>query len=186
MKFLIVGLGNTGSDYEHTRHNIGFDIADHLVLKNKGFFNPGRYADVSEFRLKGKQITVIKPTTFMNLSGKALRYWMQELNIPIENVLVLVDDLALPFGTIRLRGNGSDAGHNGLKNIQEILGNANYPRLRFGIGNDFPKGGQIHFVLGKWNEVESKQLTEFINKASDAVECYILQGLPKAMNLFNS
>ncbi len=186
MKYLVVGLGNIGLEYMHTRHNIGFDIVDALAEKHKTTFTSGRYADTTQFKMKGKLVTAIKPTTYMNLSGKALRYWMQELNIELEQVLVLVDDLALPFGAIRMRGNGSDAGHNGLKNIHEILLTQNYPRLRFGIGNDYPKGRQVEYVLGKWDKIETEKLPELISKSVEATECFILQGLAKAMNMFNT
>ena len=186
MKYLIVGLGNIGAEYAHTRHNIGFDIADAFAQKHNAVFSPDRYADMAQVKLKGKSITLIKPTTYMNLSGKSLRYWMQELKIDLQNVLVLVDDLALPYGTLRLRGNGSDAGHNGLKNINEVMLTQNYPRLRFGIGNDFPKGRQIEFVLGKWDDSESKLFPELLSKCVEACECFVLQGLPKAMNIYNT
>ena len=186
MKYLIVGLGNIGAEYAHTRHNIGFDIADAFAQKHNAVFSSDRYADMAQVKMKGKSITLIKPTTYMNLSGKALRYWMQEFKIDLQNVLVLVDDLALPYGTLRMRGNGSDAGHNGLKNINEVMLTQNYPRLRFGIGNDFPKGRQVEFVLGKWDDTESKALPELLSKCVEACECFVLQGLPKAMNLYNT
>lgn len=186
MKYLIVGLGNIGSEYAHTRHNIGFDIVDAFAAKHQTTFAPDRYADMAQVKLKGKSVTLIKPTTYMNLSGKAVRYWLQELKIDAGNMMVLVDDLALPFGTLRMRGNGSDAGHNGLKSINELLLSQNYPRLRFGIGNDFPKGRQIEYVLGKWDEKESRDLTPLISKSVEAIECFILQDLAKAMNIFNT
>lgn len=186
MKFLIAGLGNMGLEYAHTRHNIGFDIADALADKHQAVFQSKRYADVAEIRYKGKSVTLIKPTTYMNLSGKAVRYWLNELKTDPAHMLVLVDDLALPFGKIRLRANGSDAGHNGLKNIQEVLLTQTYPRLRFGIGNDFPQGRQIEFVLGKWNETEKSGLDIYISKAVEATEAFITQGLAKAMNQYNT
>lgn len=185
MKFLIVGLGNIGAEYDATRHNIGFDVADTFVLKNGGTFNLDRHAFVAEVKWKGRTFVVIKPTTYMNLSGKALKYWMDKEKIPVENVLVIVDDLALPLGTLRLRASGSDAGHNGLKNIQLVLTNDKYPRLRFGIGSDFPKGRQVEFVLGKWKPSELQAVQEAMLKSVDAIECFATQGINKAQNLFN-
>ncbi len=150
MKYLIVGLGNIGTDYHHTRHNIGFDVADAFAAKHGALFRSDRLADVAEIKWKGRILVVIKPTTYMNLSGKAVKYWMDKEKIPAENMLVIVDELALPLEVIRLRPGGSDAGHNGLKSIQETIGTNQYPRLRFGIGNDFPKGRQVDYVLGRW------------------------------------
>lgn len=186
MKFLVVGLGNIGPEYAHTRHNIGFDMAEAFAAKYNAVFQSRRYADVAEIRLRGKSITLIKPTTFMNLSGKAVRYWLNELKLTPEQMLVLVDDLALPFGKIRIRGNGSDAGHNGLKNIQEILQTKEYPRLRFGIGSEYPQGRQVEFVLGAWNDEENQSLKEIFPKTVEAIECFVMQGLAKAMNLYNT
>ncbi len=185
MKYLIVGLGNIGDEYAHTRHNIGFDVADALAEKYKEIFKPDRYVDLAEFSLRGRQVVVIKPNTYMNLSGKALRYWMQALKIPVENVFVVVDDLAIGFNKIRIRGNGSDAGHNGLKSIQELLLTQNYPRLRFGIGNNYAKGRQVEFVLGKWDNEELKEIPILINKSVQAVESFVLRGLAATMNDFN-
>jgi peptidyl-tRNA hydrolase, PTH1 family len=185
MKFLIVGLGNIGAEYDSTRHNIGFEVADALVIKNGGSYALDRHAFVSEVKWKGKTLVVIKPTTYMNLSGKALKYWMDKEKIPVEQVLVIVDDLALPLGTLRLRGSGSDAGHNGLKNIQLVLMSDKYPRLRFGIGNDFPKGRQVDFVLGRWKPSELPVVKESLLKSLDVIECFASQGIEKAMNLFN-
>lgn len=185
MKFLIVGLGNIGSEYEKTRHNIGFEVLDYFAAKHKGIFTTEKHADFCEFGLKGKKIIAIKPTTYMNLSGKAVRHWMNEYKIDLKNVLVIVDDLAIPFGKLRIRANGSDAGHNGLKNIHEVLQTQEYTRLRFGIGNDFPKGRQIDFVLGKWSKEETSELITLIPKASDAIESFVLQGLGPTMTIFN-
>ncbi len=185
MKFLIVGLGNIGSEYANTRHNIGFDIADALVIKHNKSFTLNRYAEYCALPIKGKQVHVIKPTTFMNLSGKAVRYWMQELKIEIYQVFILVDDLAIDFGKIRIRANGSDAGHNGLKNINYLLQTQNYPRLRFGIGNNFVKGKQVDYVLGKWNEEEQTKLPELIKHCVDAIEAFTQIGLERTMNLYN-
>jgi peptidyl-tRNA hydrolase, PTH1 family len=185
MKFLIVGLGNIGSEYNGTRHNIGFDIADGLVKKHNGSFDDKRYAYYSALSLKGKQLHVIKPTTYMNLSGKAVRYWMNELKIELPNIFVLVDDLAIDFGKIRIRSNGSDAGHNGLKSINELLMSQNYARLRFGIGNDYPKGRQVDYVLGTWKQHESEKLPGLIEHSVNAVESFAQIGLERTMNFYN-
>jgi PTH1 family peptidyl-tRNA hydrolase len=185
MKYLIVGLGNIGDEYAHTRHNIGFDVADALAEKYKESFKADRYADVAEFSLRGRHVTIIKPNTYMNLSGKAVRYWMQAQKIPIENIFVIVDDLAIAFNKIRIRGNGSDAGHNGLKSIQELLLTQNYPRLRFGIGNNYPKGRQIDFVLGKWSNEELVEIPSLIKHSVQAVESFVTRGLANTMNDFN-
>lgn len=186
-KFLIAGLGNIGEEYEGTRHNIGFDILDACVSKWKvPFDNNCRYGAIAEYSLKGRSITLLKPSTYMNLSGKAVRYWLQEAQVPFLNLLVVVDDLALPFGTLRMKGLGSDGGHNGLKSIQEILGTDRYPRLRFGIENNFPKGGQVNYVLGKWTEEEQKKLPEYISKAVDAIESFCLIGAERTMNIHNT
>ena len=164
MKFLIVGLGNVGDEYAHTRHNIGFDVVNAFVQKHKGSFRSGRLAYVSEIKLKGKTLVCICPITFMNLSGKAVKYWMEKEKIALENVLVIVDDIAIPADKLRLRPGGSDAGHNGLKSLQEVLGTPDYPKLRFGIGNDYPKGHQSDFVLGKWKKEEEPLMKLKIEK----------------------
>jgi len=185
--FLITGIGNIGGDYDGTRHNIGFDIVDACAAKwGVKFDNNKRYGAIAEHTLKGRKITLLKPSTYVNLSGKAVRYWLQEANVPIFHLLVVLDDLALPFGTLRMKGLGSDGGHNGLKNIQEILQSNNYPRLRFGIENNFPKGRQVEYVLGKWSEEEQKTLPENINKAVDAIEAFCLIGLERTMNFHNT
>lgn len=185
-KFLIVGLGNVGAEYENTRHNIGFEVLDYLAKEHELKFRSDRLADVAELKYKGKLLVLIKPTTYMNLSGKAMNYWLQNEKIAIENSLVIVDELALPFGKIRLGPKGSDGGHNGLKNIQEILGTTNYPRLRFGIGSEFSKGHQVNYVLGKWNEDEKKTLNERVKLAADAVKAFAFIGLQRCMNDFNT
>ncbi len=185
MKFLIVGLGNIGAEYDATRHNIGFEVADSFVIKNGGNYNLDRHAFVAEVKWKGKTFIVIKPTTYMNLSGKAVKYWLDKETIPVENMLVIVDDLALPLGTLRVRASGSAAGHNGLKNIELVLTNDKYPRLRFGIGSDFPKGRQIDFVLGKWKPSEIKDVQGSLLKSIDAIECFATQGIGQAMTQFN-
>lgn len=186
MKFLIAGLGNIGSEYAFTRHNIGFLVLDALAEASGTSFLSGRYANQTSIRHKGKTFVLIKPTTFMNLSGNAVRYWMQQENIPIENLLVVTDDLALPFGKLRLRASGSDGGHNGLKHIQEILGSQQYARLRFGVGNEFLKGKQVDYVLGTWGEEEQKTLTERIELATKAVLSFGTAGVSRTMTEFNS
>lgn len=186
MKYLIVGLGNIGTDYHHTRHNIGFDVADALAVKHNVAFNSDRLADVANIKWKGKMLLTIKPTTYMNLSGKAVKYWMDKEKIPLENVMVIVDELALPLSAIRIRPGGSDAGHNGLKSIQESLATNQYPRLRFGIGNDFPKGRQVDFVLGKWTKQEEPVVQQKIDKCAEIIESFVTTGLPRTMNNYNN
>ncbi len=186
MKYLIVGLGNIGPEYQDTRHNIGFTILDALARASNVFFEDKRYGFVTQVKLKGRTLVLLKPSTFMNLSGHALRYWMQKEKIEIENVLVLVDDIALPFGTLRLKPQGSDAGHNGLKNIQDILGHNTYARLRFGIGNDFPKGYQVEYVLGKWDEEEQTLLPERVEKAIEMIKSFCLAGMQLTMTQYNN
>jgi len=185
MKYLIAGLGNIGPEYDATRHNIGFDVADAFVIKQGGNFTIDRLAAVAACSWKGKQFVVIKPTTYMNLSGKAVKYWMDKEKIALSNLLVIVDDLALPIETLRLRAGGSAAGHNGLKDIEATLGTNQYPRLRFGIGNDFPKGRQIDFVLGKWRKEELPVIEDKIRKAVDMIESFAAIGLERTMNLYN-
>jgi PTH1 family peptidyl-tRNA hydrolase len=185
MKFLIAGLGNIGAEYDATRHNIGFDIADVFVLKHGGNFSLERHAWLSVVKWKGKSFYVIKPTTYMNLSGKAVKYWMDKEKIPLENILVLVDEIALPIDTLRLRAGGSDAGHNGLKSITEILQTDQYPRLRFGVGNDFPKGRQVEHVLGRWKTDELPIVKDKIMRAVDIIESFATQGIAKTMSLYN-
>ncbi|MCH8553872.1 MAG: aminoacyl-tRNA hydrolase [Schleiferiaceae bacterium] len=185
-KYLIVGLGNIGADYAHTRHNIGFDVLDAFAKASNIFFAPDRYADVATTSLKGRKITLIKPSTYMNLSGKAVRYWAEQLQVPQENILVIVDEIALPFGTLRLKLNGSHGGHNGLKNIQDLLNTTVYPRLRFGIGNDYPKGQQVDYVLGHWSDDQQSELPELLNRAVAAIESFVLAGPQITMNTFNT
>jgi PTH1 family peptidyl-tRNA hydrolase len=185
MKFLIVGLGNIGAEYDATRHNIGFDVADCFVIKHGGTFKLDRHAFMAECKWKGKTFIVIKPTTYMNLSGKAVKYWMEKEKIAAENMLVILDDLALPLGTLRMRASGSAAGHNGLKNIELLLQSAQYPRLRFGIGNDYPKGKQADFVLSRWKPSELPIVKENILTSVDMIESFAAQGLTNTMNQFN-
>ncbi|MBN8674840.1 MAG: aminoacyl-tRNA hydrolase [Chitinophagales bacterium] len=186
MKFLIVGLGNTGNEYAHTRHNIGFDVVNAFVQKHGGSFRTDRLAYIAEVKWKGKIFVCICPTTFMNLSGKAVKYWMDKEKIAPENILVIVDDIALPLSKLRLRPGGSDAGHNGLRSLQELLGTTDYPKLRFGIGNDFPKGMQSDFVLGKWKKEEEPLVKMKIEKAVETIESFAVQGITAAMNQVNN
>ena len=184
-KFLIAGLGNIGQDYKGTRHNIGFDIADALVLKHGISFTSDRLADKAEIRWKGKTVVVIKPTTYMNLSGRAVKYCMDKEKIDIESILVIVDEIALPLSKLRLRPSGSDAGHNGLKSVQEVLMTDKYPRLRFGIGNDYPKGRQVEYVLGKWNPDEIPLVLQKIEKSVEIIEKFVSIGIALTMNEVN-
>ena len=186
MKYLVVGLGNIGSEYADTRHNIGFMILDAFAEASNIAFSTARYGAVARLRLKNKQLVLLKPSTYMNLSGNAVKYWQQLEKIPLENILVVVDDIALPFGAIRIKTGGSDAGHNGLKNIAEMLGTQAYARLRFGIGNDFPRGGQIDYVLGTFTREEKEQLSSRIKVACEAIAEYVLAGPQIAMNKFNN
>ncbi len=186
MKYLIVGLGNIGAEYHRTRHNIGFMILDAMSMASNISFSTERYGDIARARLKNKQLVLLKPSTYMNLSGEAVRYWAQKENIPVDHILIIVDDLALPFGAIRLKGSGSDAGHNGLKNIALMLGTQAYPRLRFGIGSDFSRGHQIDFVLSKFTPDLLEELKPRIDLAIDAVKTYVLAGLQTAMCNYNN
>ncbi|NCU03772.1 MAG: aminoacyl-tRNA hydrolase [Chitinophagaceae bacterium] len=185
MKFLIVGLGNIGAEYAQTRHNIGFDVVEALAVKHGASFRTDRLAAVAEMKLKGKTLICIQPSTYMNLSGKAVKYWMDKEKIPVEQVLVIVDELALPLSKLRLRSSGSDAGHNGLKSIQETLQTVAYPRLRFGIGNDYPKGRQVEFVLGKWSEAELPVVKKKIELSVEVIESFVLTGIERTMNHAN-
>ena len=185
MNFLIVGLGNIGPQYLFTRHNIGFMAVDYLAKQKDINFKTDRLASVASYKEKGHTIYLIKPTTFMNLSGKALNYWMQELKIPIENVLVIVDDLALPFGTIRLKPKGSSAGHNGLKNIEQTLGHNNYPRIRFGIGDSFPKGRQVDYVLSGFDPEEQAELPSLIDRSIEMIYSFVSAGAELTMTRLN-
>lgn len=185
-KFLIIGLGNPGNEYAHTRHNIGFDVVTAFVLKHNATFNSGRLADVAEVKWKGKIFVCIKPTTFMNLSGKAMKYWLDKEKIPVENSLTIVDDLALPLEKLRLRKGGSDAGHNGLRDIQHILGTNAYPKLRFGIGNQFPKGMQVDFVLSKWLGQEVPLVQLKIEKSIEIIQDFAAIGIDRTMSKVNN
>ena len=185
MKHLIVGLGNIGPEYEGTRHNIGFRILDAFAKASNISFQDKRYGFVAHMRVKNQELVLLKPSTYMNLSGNAVRYWMQQEKIPLENLLVLVDDLSLPVGTIRMRQGGSDAGHNGLKHIAQMLGTQAYNRLKFGIGNDYPRGGQIDFVLGHFSPEDEKVVDERVLVACDAIKAYALSGMQFAMCNYN-
>lgn len=185
-KFLIIGLGNPGTEYVHTRHNIGFDVVEAFVIKHGSFFKTARLANVAEVKWKGKIFVCIKPTTYMNLSGKAFKYWLDKENISIEKSLTVVDDLALPLDKLRLRKSGSDAGHNGLRDIQNILGTDAYPKLRFGIGSNFPKGMQVDFVLSKWLKEEIPLVNLKIDKCTEVIENFAAIGIDKTMSLINN
>lgn len=185
MKFLVVGLGNPGETYENTRHNIGFSVLEYLAKKHEGIFTMDRSGLVCTVKFRGKTVVLVKPTTFMNLSGKAVNYWLQKERIAKQNLLVITDDLALPFGKIRLKGSGSDGGHNGLKDIQQVLQSTEYARLRFGIGSDFAKGRQSDYVLGTWSEEEQGILSERIQLAAETSEAFCTVGIQLAMTQFN-
>jgi peptidyl-tRNA hydrolase, PTH1 family len=186
MKYLIAGLGNIGPDYVHTRHNIGFDVADALAKSLATDFSSGKKVWIAEGKLKGRQVYIIKPTTYMNLSGEAIRYWLQELKIPQENLLVVTDDLALPFGTLRMKPSGGAAGHNGLTNIIECLQTEQFARLRFGIGNNYPKGKQVDYVLGHWTTSESVDLLPRVETAVEMIKSFVSAGLALTMNTYNN
>jgi len=186
MKFLIIGLGNAGNEYTHTRHNIGFDVVNAFVQKHGGKFSNGRLAYVAEVKWKGKIFICICPTTYMNLSGTAIRYWMDKEKMPIENILVITDDVSLPLSKMRLRPSGSDGGHNGLRSVEASLVSRDYPRLRFGIGNEYPKGLQADFVLSKWKKEEEPLVKTKIEKAVEVIESFATRGLSLTMNDVNS
>ena len=184
-KFLAVGLGNIGEKYHNTRHNIGFKILDALAEQQDLTFETAKLGDIATFKIKGRSVLCLKPSTYMNLSGKAVNYWMQQENIPKENLLIITDDINLPFGTIRLKTKGSDGGHNGLKDIQQVLQTTSYNRFRFGVGADFGKGRQVDYVLGEWNETENEQLPERLKKSTELIKSFVLAGVNNTMNTFN-
>lgn len=186
MKYLIVGLGNIGWEYQNTRHNAGFKMVDALAQSIGAHFEENRYGAVADGRIKSAQVVLLKPNTLMNLSGHAVRYWMQIEKIPIENLLILVDDISLPFGTTRLRSQGSAGGHNGLRNIEECIGSQNYARLKFGVGNNFSQGHQIDYVLGVWDPEEEEQLDELCKTTTEIIKSFCLQGVARTMTLYNS
>jgi PTH1 family peptidyl-tRNA hydrolase len=185
MKYLIAGLGNIGTEYQETRHNIGFMVLDTLAKVSNLVFTDKRYGAITTLSTKGRELLLLKPSTFMNLSGLAVRYYMQQEKVPLENVLIVVDDLALPLGTLRLKAKGSDAGHNGLKHIAATLGTQNYARLRFGIGNNFPSGSQINYVLSKFSSDDLKQIDERLQTAGEIIKSFCLAGINNTMNTFN-
>ena len=184
-KFLIVGLGNIGAEYVNTRHNIGFKILDHFAKKENISFQASKLGDLVEYKIKGRTLLLLKPNTYMNLSGKAVKYWMEKENIEKENILVITDDLNLSFGTIRIKAKGSDGGHNGLKSIQSLLNSTEYPRFRFGISDEFKKGKQVDYVLGEWNEDEKTKLPERLDQSAAIIQSFALAGLANTMNEFN-
>ena len=186
MKYLITGLGNIGSEYANTRHNIGFDILDSLAGESNISFKDKRYGFVVEMKYRARSYWLLKPSTYVNLSGNAVRYWLKKLKLPVENLMVVVDDLALPFGTLRLRSKGGDAGHNGLAHINTILGTSGYARLRFGIGDDFHQGQQVNYVLGDWTDEQKKLLPERIELAGEIIKSFGVIGLQRTMNAYNN
>lgn len=185
MKYLVVGLGNIGSEYEDTRHNIGFKIVDALAKASTIFFEPNKLGDTATLKFKGRTLILLKPSTFMNLSGKAVNYYLQKENIKQENLLVITDDISIPFGTLRLKGKGSDGGHNGLKDIIKVLGNANFARLRFGVGSDFAQGKQVNYVLGNFAPEEQNQMGERLEKTTGIIKGFSTIGLGRTMSEFN-
>ncbi len=185
MKYLIVGLGNKGAEYESTRHNIGFKVAEKIAETMEAPFQSANFGWIAEGKHRGRKVFVLKPDTYMNLSGKAVKFWIQKENIPLENVMIITDDLALPFGTLRMKMKGSDAGHNGLKSIQDELQTQNYPRLRFGISADFSEGKQVDYVLGTWNDEEKETLAERIETFAKAALSFVFAGINNTMNTFN-
>ena len=184
-KYLIAGLGNIGPEYAHTRHNIGFQILDRLALQEGVSIEPGRLGDVGTLKVKGRSLLLLKPSTYMNRSGKAVQYWLEKEKIPLEHLLVVTDDLNLPFGTLRLKTQGSDGGHNGLRDIQAVLGTTAYARFRFGIGSEFSRGKQVDYVLGTWNEDERAALPERLDKGAALIKSFVLAGPKLTMNTFN-
>lgn len=185
MKYLIVGLGNIGSEYVDTRHNIGFRTVDAFAKKQSAEWEDKRYGFVARTRVKNAELILLKPSTYMNLSGQAVRYWAQQEKIPVERVLVIVDDLSLPVGKIRMRGSGSAGGHNGLKNIESCMMTQNYARIKFGIGNEFPRGAQVDFVLGQFSEEDNKVIEEKLDYVGEMIKSFCLQGLDRTMNQYN-
>jgi len=186
MNYLVIGLGNIGPEYANTRHNMGFIVLDAWAQASGITFSADRYASVADVSVRGHKVTLIKPSTFMNLSGKAVRYWMQQKNVPLERIIVICDDLNLPFGSIRMRSGGSNGGHNGLGNINEMLGSEEYPRIRLGIGNDYARGHQIDFVLAPLSDDEMKQMEDISVKVIEGVKCFVTQGVQRAMNSVNT
>lgn len=185
MKYLIVGLGNPGAKYENTRHNVGFKVLEELIKGSDSKFESGKLGNVAEFKFKGRTLVLLQPSTFMNLSGKAVNYWMQKEKIPLDRVLIITDDIALPFGKLRLKGKGSDAGHNGLKDIAATLNTTKYARLKFGVGSEFSKGRQVDYVLGEWNEEELKMFDERLKTSTEFIKGFATIGLDRTMSNWN-
>lgn len=185
MKYLIVGLGNPGAEYAHTRHNIGFDVLDYWVEQQNAVFEDSRYGWIAKFKIRGRQVICLKPATYMNLSGNAVRYWLNQEKIELTQLLVITDDLNLAKGVLRMRGKGSHGGHNGLRHINEVLMNEQYARLRFGVGDEFEKGKQVNYVLGKWSDEDKSLINESTKKAAEAAQIFVTEGINKAMNLYN-
>lgn len=185
-KYLLIGLGNIGDEYKDTRHNVGFLVLNKLSEKEKFSFETRKLGDLGSFKIKGRSVLCLKPSTYMNLSGKSVKYWMEKEKIPLENILVITDDLNLPFGTLRLKTKGSDGGHNGLRDIQNSLQTTNYNRLRIGVGSEFSKGRQVDYVLGKWNDEEKSALPERLERASDLIASFVLAGVKITMNEYNN
>ena len=187
MKYLIVGLGNPGEKYADTRHNIGFEVLDQLIKENEDVeFSVDRLGDIATYKFKGRTLILLKPSTFMNLSGKAVNYWMQQEKIPVDRTLIITDDLALPFGKLRMKGKGSDGGHNGLKDIIAVLNTTKFPRLRFGVGSDFARGNQVDYVLGSWTQEEYDTLNERIGVAHEFIKSFVTVGIDRTMNMWNN
>ncbi len=186
MKYIVFGLGNIGPEYQNTRHNIGFKILDAYAEASNVVFKPARYGDMAQVKYKGRVIVLIKPSTYMNLSGKAVNYWLQKEKVPIENMLIILDDLAIPFGSLRMRMKGGDAGHNGLKSINQVIGTQKYTRLRFGIGNEFSQGQQVDYVLGEWSREEKAKLKERIERVGELIKSFATIGTERTMNFFNN
>jgi peptidyl-tRNA hydrolase, PTH1 family len=184
-KYLIACLGNIGAEYVNTRHNIGFKVADHIAKQEGASFETAKLGAMAEVKIKGKTVFLLKPNTYMNLSGKAIKFWLDKENIPVENLLVVTDDLNIPFGTIRIKAKGSDGGHNGLKSTQQLLNTSDYPRFRFGISDEFKKGQQVNYVLGEWDEQEKAKLPERLDMAAEAVKSFVLSGLANTMSSYN-
>jgi peptidyl-tRNA hydrolase, PTH1 family len=185
MKYLIVGLGNPGAEYAHTRHNIGFDVLDFLAEQHNAVFEDSRYGWIAKFKIRGRQVICLKPATYMNLSGNAVRYWLNQEKVDLANLLVITDDLNLETGVLRMRGKGSHGGHNGLRHINEVLMTEQYARLRFGVGDQFEKGKQVNYVLGKWGEENKTVIDESTKKASEAAQVFVTEGINKSMNVYN-
>ncbi|SDE47764.1 aminoacyl-tRNA hydrolase [Cellulophaga baltica] len=185
-KYLIIGLGNIGPEYAQTRHNIGFKVLDKFAQQEDLSFETAKLGDVTTFKIKGRSVLLLKPSTYMNLSGKALHYWMEKENIPLENVLVITDDINLDFGVIRVKTKGSNGGHNGLKDIQNTLNSSNYNRFRFGVGADFGKGRQVDYVLGKWNDDERAAMPERLERSAEVIKSFVLAGITITMNQYNN